>query len=153
MEARGAFAEALADQGLVVYGDEHWKQLAPGQRLEPPVDSRRDLPSLFAGSAVNTNVTAEQMPTAVNQRVWDVPGVGGFLLTDAQSDLLEHFEDGVDVATFASLDEAKDKARHYLAHPAERERIAARAHAKVEAQHRTHHRLETIEAVMRRRFG
>jgi len=153
MQTRKAFAEALLPLGLVVYGDKHWSDLVTGLDPLPPVDFRRDLPALFAGSRVNTNVTAEQMPTALNQRVWDVPAVGGFLLTDAQPDVFEYFEEGRDVVTFTSLDEAKDKARFYLANAAAREEIVKRAKATVETHHRTHHRLEAIEAVMRKRFG
>lgn len=43
------------------------------------------------------NNPAAQMPTALNQRVWDVPGVCGFLITDAQEDALEFFEEDVDM--------------------------------------------------------
>ena len=153
MNTRREFVRALSGLGLVVHGDEHWRELVPGLRLEPPVDPERELPTLFAASAINLNVTAEQMPTAVNQRVWDVPGVGGFLLTDAQEDVLEHFEDGVDVATYESHGEAREKARYYLAHPEERRRIARAGFEKVEREHRTTHRLRTVEDVLRRRFA
>lgn len=153
MQTRRAFVQALAPLSPIVHGDEHWRELVPGLHLEPPVEGRRELPALFARSAVNLNVTAEQMPTAVNQRVWDVPGVGGFLLTDAQEDVLANFEDGLDVATYADPAEALEKARFYLARPDLRARIAARAHARIEREHRTSQRLRTIEDVMRRRFG
>jgi spore maturation protein CgeB len=153
MQSRQGFVEALQELGLVVFGDEHWSDLVEGLALERPVDFRRDLPALFAGTRVNVNITAEQMPTALNQRVWDVPAVGSFLLTDAQSDLFEFFEEDVDVVAHRSLDEARDKARFYLGNDSARKAIAARARVKVEAEHRTHHRLERLEAVMRRRFG
>ena len=153
MRSRAEFVSALADQGIVVYGDKYWGELVDGVSLRPPVSFHQELPALFAGTRVNTNVTAEQMPTALNQRVWDVPAVGGFLLTDAQPDLFEFFEEGVDVVSFSSLDEARDKARFYLGNASSREAIAARAHAKVEREHRTHHRLGKIESIMRRRFG
>jgi len=153
MNTRADFVRALAPCVPTVYGDEHWRRLVPEVHLEASVDPEYELPALFAADAVHLNVTAEQMPTAVNQRVWDVPAMGGFLLTDERDDLLERFEDGRDVATFGDLDEALEKARRYLAHPEERRRIAARARQKVEAEHRTLHRLREMEAVLRARFS
>lgn len=153
MQKRREFVRALAPLNPTVFGDAAWRDLVPGVQLEPSVDPTRDLPAVFAGSDVNLNVTAEQMPTAVNQRVWDVPGAGGFLLTDAQEDVFEHFREGVDVVTYASFDEARDKAEYYLAHPEERASIAARAFATVEARHRMPRRLECMESVLRARFG
>ena len=38
--------------------------------------------AIYAGTAVSVNLTATSMPTALNLRVWDVPGAGGFLLTE-----------------------------------------------------------------------
>jgi spore maturation protein CgeB len=153
MQSRAEYVKGLGEQGLVVHGDEHWTKLVEGMRLERPVDFATELPSLFAGSRVNLNVTAEQMPTALNQRVWDVPGVGGFLLTDRQADVGEYFEEGVDVVTFGDLEEAQDKARFYLEHDSAREKIATKAFEKIEAEHRIAHRLLRMEEVLRKRFG
>ncbi|MDD5308936.1 MAG: glycosyltransferase [Deltaproteobacteria bacterium] len=153
MLTRKRFAKALMPEGLRVFGDEHWRRLVPGVDLRRFVSYGGMLSALFAGSAVNANVTAEQMPSAVNQRVWDVPASGGFLLTDAQGDVLELFEDGVDVAVYRDFTELTDKARHYLKHPAEREAIAGAGFEKVDREHRVTHRLERMREVMRQRFA
>ncbi|MFT7487099.1 MAG: spore maturation protein CgeB [Candidatus Paceibacteria bacterium] len=153
MRKRRDFVLALAEHSPVVNGDEHWSKLVQGVELRGPLHPTQDLPTVFGSSKVNLNVTAEQMPTAVNQRVWDVPGTGGFLLTDAQDDVLENFTDGEDVAVYHSLDEARDKLAYYLTHDAEREAIARKGLATVDAKHRTHHRLRQMEDVMRCRFG
>jgi len=153
MNKRAKFITALKELNPVVYGDEHWKELVNGVELRGPVHNTKELPSLFAGSKVNLNVTAEQMPTAVNQRVWDVPGIGGFLLTDAQDDVLEYFEDGEDVAIYHNLDEAVDKASFYVANDSLRNKIAHKALIKIDREHRINHRLITIETVMSKRFG
>jgi spore maturation protein CgeB len=153
MMARQRFATALAPEGLRLFGDEHWSHLVPGVDLQQPVSYSQLLPALFAASSVNANITAEQMPTAVNQRVWDVPGAGAFLLTDAQADVLEFFEDGKDVAVYRSVDELADKARHYLRHPDEAAAIARAGFEKVDRAHRITHRLEHLSQVMRSRFS
>jgi spore maturation protein CgeB len=93
------------------------------------------------------------MPTAVNQRVWDVPGTGGFLLTDAQDDVRRFFVDGTDIALYETFEEAVEKASWYLQRPDEALKIAARGHAKIEAAHRVTHRLLEMYQVMKARFS
>ncbi len=153
VERRGRLARALQPLDIRIHGDPAWQELAPGVRQGPPLDYATELPSLFAGCQVNANVTAEQMPTAVNPRVWDVPATGAFILTDAQEDALEFFEEDREVVVYRDFEEAADKARYYLDHDAEREAIAGAAHEKVERSHRFTHRLKMMAEVMRDRFG
>ncbi|MFT7670409.1 MAG: spore maturation protein CgeB [Planctomycetota bacterium] len=153
MRKRQSFVQALAPLNPVIFGDANWEKLISNVQLEAQVDPNLELPAVFAGTQVNLNVTAEQMPTAVNQRVWDVPGSGAFLLTDAQEDVHLHFKEGHDIVTYNSFDEAHDKARFYLANDGERHAIAQRALQTIDTAHRTHHRLSTIEDIMRHRFS
>jgi len=153
MRRRRALLETLAPLAPRVHGDEAWRRLLPELDLHPSLDPERALPACFAGSAVNLNVTAEQMPTAVNQRVWEVPAAGGFLLTDDQEDVGLHFELGREAVTYGSPEEALELAQHFLEHRSEREAIATRAFERVEREHRTRHRLLEVERVMRARFG
>jgi len=153
LQARGALLEALLPLSPVVHGDEHWTELVPGLTPRRPVDPRTELPAIFAASGVNLNVTAAQLPTGVNQRVWEVPGAGGFLLTDAREDVLAHFDEGVSCVCWRTPEEARELAERWLADPAGRARIAAAANVRVDAEHRTHHRLLTIERRMRARFA
>ena len=153
LQVRAQLLRSVLPLDPVVHGDAHWSELVHGLDLRPPVDPRTETPAVFAGSRVNLNVTSSQLPSGVNQRVWDVPGAGGFLLTDAREDVLENFTEGVDCSVYRSPEEACDKARYWLEHESERERLAARAHARVEAEHRVHHRLEAIERRMRARFS
>jgi spore maturation protein CgeB len=153
MRTRGKLVRALRPLGLRLFGDPDWKRVVQGVRVEPYLAYETELPALFAGCGVNANVTAEQMPTAVNQRVWDVPGAGGFLLTDAQEDALAVFEPDLDMAFYATPEEAADKARFFMGRETERRAAAERAFRKVEAAHRATHRLEKMYDVMRARFG
>lgn len=153
MQKRRSFARALITVGIRIHGDRAWSMLAPGVDLQPLIDYQKGLPALFAGSAVNANVTAEQMPTAVNQRVWDVPSTGGFLLTDDQEDALEYFKENEEIAVYRSFEEAADKARYYLKNEGERQAVSARALEKVTTHHTVCHRLQNMAAVMQKRFG
>lgn len=151
MRRRQGLAKALAADGLRVYGDPHWRELAPEVELAGTVDYHRELPAVFAASDVNVNVTAVQMPTAVNQRVFDVPASGGFLLTDAQEDALRLFDEDKEIVVYRQAAEASEKIRYYVRHPEARRAIAARARLVVEARHRYTHRLKALHETMRRR--
>ncbi len=153
LRARGELLQALLPLGPVVHGDEHWAELVPGLAPRRSVDPRTELPAIFATSGVNLNVTAAQLPTGVNQRVWEVPAAGGFLLTDARDDVLLHFDEGTSCVCWRTPEEARELTERWLSDPAGRARIAAAAQARVDAEHRTHHRLLTIERRMRARFA
>lgn len=67
---------------------------------------------------------------ALNQRVFDVPATGAFLLTDYSPELEEHYRIGEEIVCFGNVEELKEKARYYLAHDAEREAIARNGYEK-----------------------
>ena len=67
---------------------------------------------------------------ALNQRVFDVPATGAFLLTDYSPELEEHYRIGEEIVCYRDVDELKDKARYYLAHDSEREAIARRGYER-----------------------
>ena len=65
----------------------------PGRRIKthPDVDYRSEIAQWYRRIKINLNITSCQMPTALNQRVFDVPACGGFILNDNQTDLKELF--------------------------------------------------------------
>lgn len=62
--------------------------------------------------------------TAVNQRIFEVMGVGALLLTRESPTIHEYFPKG-SVITYTSLEDCKDKIRYYLKNEDERKHIAA----------------------------
>lgn len=77
-------------------------------------------------------------------RVFEVMGTGSFLLTNWIPTIEEHFEDGKDLVLYRSLDEMVDKAKYYLAHDEERERIAQAGYEKVMKHHTIQNRVDVI---------
>lgn len=112
--------------------------------LKQEVAYGQELASVYASSAINLNLTNSHLRTAVNQRVFDVPAAGGFLLTDWRAELEELFEIDREVVCFKSLDELVDKARYYRDREQERARITQRARARVLACHTWKHRAERL---------
>jgi spore maturation protein CgeB len=151
---RVRLARSLMPLGLVIYGDSGWKRLiGKKERLRPPVDYFRELPAVYRGSAVNINCTSFQMKTAVNQRVFDVPACGGFLLGDWQEDMELFFEVGKEAVCFRSVEEAASLAAHYLGNEGERKRIAEAGRRRVLAEHTYEKRMASLVTVMGERFA
>ncbi|MBI2431368.1 MAG: glycosyltransferase [Candidatus Hydrogenedentes bacterium] len=146
---REALVRALAPEDLVVRGDNGWQDITP--LAGPPVDYDRELPAWFRACTVNLNTTSLQMATAVNQRVFDCPAAGGFLLTDAQEDLGELFGPE-EVETYASLEECREKIRYYRDHPAARGKVVAAAQTRILQEHTYEHRLQHLVSSLTLRF-
>lgn len=148
---RHELVTALAPEGLHVRGDHHWQSVTP--QWGPGLRYTDELAPYYRGCPVNINGTSVQMATAVNQRVFDCPAAGGFLLTDRQSSLDDLFDVEKEVATYGDTEEAREQLRWFMAHPAARREITVRAQARILGEHTYRHRLKALEALLRARFG
>ncbi|MEF3698244.1 CgeB family protein [Desulfolutivibrio sp.] len=143
------FPTIVGDAGwLETFADEgrRWRRL-------PEMAYYDQLPDFYPRSEVNLNITSRQMKGAVNQRVFDVPACGAFLLTDRQEQMDALFDPDRESAIYAHPDELPDLVRHYLGRPDERRRIALAARRRILAEHTYDRRMETLFAVMRRLFA
>lgn len=98
-------------------------------------DYRKKMPLIFRNCKINLNMTAKSIRNGLPQRVFDVLGCAGFLITNYQADLDDIFEAGVDLETYDSLEELDDKIGYYLNHEEERRRIALQGYEKVKNYH------------------
>jgi spore maturation protein CgeB len=142
----------LAPFRPTIYGDPGWRELVrtPPFRLHPEVNYFQDLPALYGATAINFNATSLQMKAAVNQRVFDVPAAGGFLLTDFKEQLAEVLEPGKESVCYHAPEEIPSLVRFYLEHPSARRRIIERARTRVLQEHTYRHRIQEMLAVLRR---
>jgi spore maturation protein CgeB len=148
---RRELVEALAPEGLVVRGDEAWQAIAP--QWGPGLSYTGELAPFYRDCTVNLNSTSIQMSTAVNQRVFDCPGAGGFLLTDNQSSLTELFDVETEVAVYNTLEEARERLRWFVERPGARKEITARARKRILGEHTYRHRLEEMVKVLKGLYG
>jgi len=88
----------------------------------------------------------------VNQRVFDCPAAGGFLLTDAQGDIEDLFDPGNEVAAYRSWEECRDLLRFYRARPDARLEIVRAARRRVLSEHTYAHRLDRIVSQVHETF-
>lgn len=154
MRYRLSCLEALRGFDLTVHGDMGWVHLLDREvRRLPHLDYYRELPLFYNACKINLNATSLQMPQAVNQRVFDVPACGAFLLTDRQEALEELFVPGKEAIAFEDPGELPDLVRYYLARPEDRARIARRGRERVLAEHTYRKRLAALVDKMRARYA
>ncbi|AMD92555.1 CgeB family protein [Desulfomicrobium orale] len=171
VEARLSFEALITWQSTLMYrlrqvrrllpfspllaGDKGWFELLPasGWSYHEELNYYEDLPAFYPATRINFNCTSQQMKGAVNQRVFDVPACGGFLLTDYRRQLENLFEPGREVICYHEEDEIPELVRHYLSRDAERERIAAAARERILAEHTYDLRLASLVDTMRRIYG
>lgn len=104
----------------------------------------QDAARIYAKSKININIA---MKEDLNMRCFEVMGAGGFLLTDYVPYIEELFEDGKHLVLYRSVEEAIDKAKYYLSHDSEREKIAQAGLEEVMRAHTIDHRvLRMLEA-------
>jgi len=132
---RERLVSELLDLPLEIYGK--WgKQARANRALRRRWKARgawgEGLVSLYNTAKVVLNITNwdPARHVALNQRVFDVPATGAFLLTDYSPELEQHYRIGEEIACFAGAEELRDKASWYLSHDAERDAIARRGYER-----------------------
>lgn len=90
-----------------------------------------DLHQLLSDSKIILNITRSQFygaETGINLRIFEALSAGCFLITDYCDEINNLFKIGVELETFKSSNELKDKIDYYLANPEMREAIAYNGH-------------------------
>ncbi len=123
------------------------KRLLKDVHIHGPVDYTSEMPALFKSSKINLNWSLRAAQSAIPLRALDILGCGGFLLSNAQPELEECFENGKEVVLFHSIDEAVDLAGYYLQHDEERQQIAATGFKKVQNDFKYTDRLKKMISV------
>ncbi len=109
-------------------------------------DYYRQMPLIFKQSRINLNISLRSIKSGIPLRAFDIMGSGGFLLSNFQTDFLEHFVPGEDYVYYESKEDLLSKIDYYLSHEDERACIAQNGHDKVAAQHTFRHRVREMLA-------
>ncbi len=150
---RRSCIENLKNFNLHIYGDGGWKSLLDDSyRIKPPLNYYKDLPDFYNACKINFNATHLQMGQAVNQRVFDVPSCGAFLLTDYQESLEEIFEIGKELIAYKDKGEISELADFYLNNPEKRSAIANSGRKRILKEHTYTHRLRGLIEFMKRSY-
>ncbi len=144
---------SLARHDFKIWGTE-WPTVPPFNRLVQE-QGRRLTPEeyikIFNASVVNLNLHSsmerdgvEPNGDFVNPRTFELAACGAFQLTDNRLLLPELFAVPGEIATFDTRREMQEQIDYYLAHPAERERIAQAARTRVLNEHTYEHRIRQM---------
>lgn len=99
------------------------------------VSTHTEMPFVFQQSKINLNITMCSIQTGLSQRIYDILGCGGFLLTDYRGEIPEYFEIGKDLDCYETIEECHEKVAYYLTHDDIRREIADNGYQKVKAMH------------------
>ena len=121
---------------VVVYGTKG-PYMRPGmrtvfQRQRLTGQSKNRL--LYAARIVFNNLHYAEV-TSVNQKYFEINGIGGFQLCDYKPTVDSYTGVPADLVTYRTMDDAIDKIRYYLARPARRHELAAQQYAHFQAHH------------------
>lgn len=137
----------LAGVGRLQIRGRYWENATDLPVAGGPVRGR-EFARVIRGAAISVgaHATAEQADqcACASNRMWKVLGCGGFFLGPHMDGMDAFARHGVHCAWYRTTDEAAELARHYLAHPQEREAIAAAGRAHALAEHTYAHRVRLL---------
>jgi hypothetical protein len=133
---REAVLEGFGDFRLAIWGGKYWSSRtkrggAVRGRWRGGELVGEEMVRACAQTGVMLNILDPITWPGPNMRSFELPACRAFVLSQRSPEILEFFREGEEIECFGSIDEARDKARHYLANEAARERIAARGHERV----------------------
>ncbi|MBW4539544.1 MAG: glycosyltransferase [Myxacorys chilensis ATA2-1-KO14] len=95
-----------------------------------------EIPRIVRDSVISLNFSnAYKGANQVKARTFEVPGAGGFLLTETAIGLERAYCADEEIAVFADQEELVTKIKHFLAHPIERDAIAQAGFLRTHGEH------------------
>jgi spore maturation protein CgeB len=126
----------LAQRGIRVECFGHGWPNGPVPAADIPRIVRESVISLnFGDSGLHLQGWRLSRSRQIKARVFEVPGAGGFLLTQPADGLERFYRDRAEIATFHAADDLAATIRHYLARPDERDRIAIAGYERTAREH------------------
>lgn len=137
MEREEALQVLSGDGPVHLYSDSLPDSLKNNEnlRFEGVVDSDNEAPAIFHTSRINLNYTLRSILTGIPLRVFDIAASGGMVLSNYQEEIPECFEPEKEIVLFGSVEEMKEKAAFYRAHPEECAAIAQAGWERVKKEH------------------
>lgn len=109
-----------------------------------PIDPYIEAHKLFFSCKINLNFTQLSIRSGIPLRAFDIMSSGGFLLSNAQTELNDLFIPDVDYVAYNSIEEIPDIINYYLQHENQRKEIAYNGYTKISEQHTYTHRVDYI---------
>jgi spore maturation protein CgeB len=140
---------------LRIYGD-RWADPRRAPELRRHIHGLAVTGSMYAktlqAARINLAITSWTGRIEVDEtttRTFEIPACGGFMLHERTPELLELYEEGVEVACFGSVEELAFKIEYYLARKEECKAIARAGHARCVPAYSYDERMKQILAYAR----
>jgi hypothetical protein len=148
--------EQVMDLGLKIYGNRDWEILLADRPMRAcyagPADPVSEAPSIFVSSTINLNIHSVQGPCGMNQRNFNIPWLGGFVLSDRLPNAADFFIPGQEMVFYDGLDDVREKCLYYLQHEDERRALIRRGRERIFRDHTYNRRLASVLVVLKRRI-
>ena len=133
---RRAWIEGLRDRGVnvAVFGQGSDRGVVPASDI-PEIYRKSRLSLNFSGSGLHLIGVRLKRSRQIKARVFEVPGAGGVLLTQAADNLSDYFRVGQEIEAFDRPDELAAKIQFYLSNPSARDRMAWAGHKRTISEH------------------
>ena len=141
----GAGVAGRAEFPTVLAGDERGRDMDGGQRGEAAGDvecfgygwengavDAGDIPRIFRDSVISLNFANSKGENQIKARTFEVPGSGGFLITDNARNLSLVFDDRQEIVVVNSIEEMANSIKKFTADYGVRDEIAYKGFLKVQ---------------------
>ncbi len=137
----------------VIVGDAYWARTLSKSGMDftwwDHLTYEEQLPVFYRQSVLNFNATSLQSKASLNQRVFDVPACGSFLLTEHSPALENLFEPGKEVSCYNETDNVAAVVSKWLLDEKGRKSISRAGMKRILAHHTYQHRIVEIISKMR----
>jgi spore maturation protein CgeB len=104
-------------------------------------------------SVISLNFSNSMGANQIKARTFEVPGAGGFLLTEGSLGLERYYVPRREMDVFTTFEELTQKIQYYLSHPHERDTVALAGYERTAAEHTYDARLRELLAFAFKKFG
>ena len=143
---RLAIARMLSGYDFRLYTNSNMQ--IDGVSTWPRLDYENELPKAYHLSRINLNIALHSITSGIPLRVFDIMGVGGFMLTNYQPEIEDLFTIGKDIEVFRCMEELEDKVRFYLKHEEKRVNIALNGYRTVSEKYNYENAYNTIVSMI-----
>ncbi len=146
---RRKWVATLRAKGIEVQCFGHGWRTGPVAATDLPRIYRESVVTLnFADSGLHLNGLIPYRSRQIKARVFEVPGAGGFLLTEQAPGLDQFYRIGEEMAVYDGIADLGEKIAYFLNHGEERDKMAMAGHTRTRNEHTYEARFERVLAIV-----
>jgi spore maturation protein CgeB len=136
---REKWLSSLIDFDLGIWGP-GWNKVAVNSKLKKHIVksdkiSADEMSKIYQTSKICLNIMRSQNSESHNMKSFEIPALGGFMMTNRSHEHLKFFREGHEIACFEDVAELKSQVLKYLANDEIRSKMLLRARVNVKKKH------------------